>query len=292
MGLFGRRRTRFAFGDMVSPVSLSGETGVRIENHRLNPGWYKESPNQGGALAGPTLIVMHYTASGGDTGQGDADFLASAAAPASAHVVVGRGGDVRQIVPFDRKAWHAGQSVWRGRPNVNDFSIGIEIDNWGRLAKAASGEVVSSTGVAVDPGKAVELTHKNETASAFWEVYPEAQLRVLVELTRLLLETYPTLNEIVGHDDVAPGRKSDPGPAFPMERFRSLVQGRGDQPLVRRTVNASALNLRGGPGTTYDKVGKPLKRGARVDVLFDGGDWSRVKVGDGRVGWVRDEWLS
>lgn len=277
---------------MVAPVSSSGETGLRIENHRLNPGWYKDSPNQSAGLTGPTLIVMHYTASGGDTGQGDADFLASAGAPASAHVVVGRGGDMRQIVPFDRKAWHAGRSVWRGRANVNDFSIGIEVDNWGRLSRTASGDVVSYTGTKVDPAKVVELTHKNETAPAWWEVYPEPQMTALVELTRLLLQTYPTITEIVGHDDVAPGRKSDPGPAFPMERFRSLVSGRGDQALIRRTVNASALNVRGGPGTQYDKVGKPLKRGSKVDVLYDAGAWSRIKTQDGRAGWVADEWLT
>lgn len=265
---------------------------MRIENHRLNPGWYREAANQGGPLDGPTLIVMHYTASGGETGQGDADFLAGAGAPASAHVVIGRGGDVRQIVPFDRAAWHGGQSVWRGRPNVNGFSIGIEIDNWGRLSKTAAGDIVSATGTRVDPSLAVELTHKNETAPAWWELYPEAQLVVLVELTRLLLEAYPTITEIVGHDDVSPGRKSDPGPAFPIERFRSLVQGRADAPVLKRTVNATALNVRGGPGTQFDRVGAPLKRGSTVDVLFDTGAWSRIRTTDGRVGWVADEWLT
>lgn len=166
MFLFGRKRTRGSSGGMVAPVTLSGETAMRIENHRLNPGWYKEAANQSGGLEGPTLIVMHYTASGGETGQGDADFLARADAPASAHVVVGRGGDVRQIVPFDKRAWHAGQSVWRGKSNVNGFSIGIEIDNWGRLSKNAAGDVVSYTGAKVDPAMAVQLTHKNETAPA------------------------------------------------------------------------------------------------------------------------------
>lgn len=291
MALFGRRRPQVGKALSLSSEISAGDLTMRIEEHRLNPGWYKDSPNQSPGLTAPTLIVMHYTASGGDTGQGDADFLTSLGAPASAHLVVGRGGDVRQIVPFDRKAWHAGKSIWRGRANVNDFSIGIEIDNWGRLSKTAAGEIVSYTGARIDPAKAVERTHKHETAPAWWEIYPEAQLTSLVALTRLLLATYPTINEIVGHDDVAPGRKSDPGPVFPMERFRSLVEGRADAPTVKRTVTASALNLRGGPGTNYDKVGRALKRGSRVDVLYDAGAWSRVKTRDGRLGWVADEWL-
>jgi N-acetylmuramoyl-L-alanine amidase CwlA len=100
---------------------------VKIIDHKLQPGWRKPSPNHGGPLDGPTLLVMHYTVSGAGA-KGVADYFTSPAANASAHIVVGRDGDIRQVVPFNVKAWHAGKSVWRGRSNCNDYSIGIEID--------------------------------------------------------------------------------------------------------------------------------------------------------------------
>ena len=123
-----------------------GSIGMQIDNHKLNPGWYKQSPNIGGALNNPTLLVMHFTASGGTGPTGDADYFLKPAAKASAHVVLGRDGEIRQVVPFNRKAWHAGKSIWRGKPNCNDFSIGIEIDNWGKLTKAQDGQTKSWTG--------------------------------------------------------------------------------------------------------------------------------------------------
>ncbi|MCA6243954.1 MAG: N-acetylmuramoyl-L-alanine amidase, partial [Phenylobacterium sp.] len=211
---------------------------MQIVDHRLKPGWYKASPHHGGALEAPSLLVMHFTVSGAGA-KGVADYFVSPTANASAHVVVGRDGEVRQVVPFNVKAWHAGRSVWRGRPNCNDYAIGIEIDNWGRLMRTADGQVRSSTSRILDPALAVEMTHKNETRPCLWEVYGETQMSALVAVTRAILAAYPTITEIVGHDDISPGRKSDPGPAFPMGRFVSLVGGRGDAPALTRTVVAS-----------------------------------------------------
>jgi len=148
---------------------------MQIVDHRLKPGWYKASPHHGGALEAPSLLVMHFTVSGAGA-KGVADYFVSPTANASAHVVVGRDGEVRQVVPFNVKAWHAGRSVWRGRPNCNDYAIGIEIDNWGRLMRTADGQVRSSTSRILDPALAVEMTHKNETRPCLWEVYGETQM--------------------------------------------------------------------------------------------------------------------
>ncbi len=268
---------------------------MKIIDHKLQPGWRKPSPNQGGPLDGPTLLVMHYTVSGAGA-KGVADYFTSPAANASAHIVVGRDGDIRQVVPFNVKAWHAGKSVWRGRSNCNDYSIGIEIDNWGRLMRTADGQVRSATGKIVDPGQAVELTHRNESKPALWEVYGETQMKALVEVTRLILAAYPTITEIVGHDDIAPLRKSDPGPAFPMGRFTSLVGGRGDAPLLTRKVIASRLNARGGPGLEFDKLGV-FAGGSVVEVVYDSpGPWAQVRgviEGGGEVvAWVSDQFLA
>ena len=269
---------------------------MQITNHKLTPGWYKASPNVGGPLNNPTLLVMHFTASGGAGPNGDADYFLSPAAKASAHIVVGRDGGILQVVPFNVKAWHAGTSVWRGANNCNDFAIGIEIDNWGKLTRTADGQIRSWTNQVVEPGLAVQLTHKHEQAPAFWEVYGEAQLKALVEVTRLILATYPSIKEIVGHEDIAPHRTADPGPAFPMSRVASLVGGRDGGAVTTRTVIASRLNARGGPGVEYDVLGG-FANGAKVEVVYDSpGPWAQVKgvLDDGKTvtAWVTDQYLA
>jgi N-acetylmuramoyl-L-alanine amidase len=269
---------------------------MQIHNHRLTQGWRQASPNQGGPLKAPTLIVLHFTASGGAGPEGDADYFLSPNARVSAHAVVGRDGQILQTVPFDRTAWHAGRSVWRGVPNCNDFSLGIEIDNWGRLLRSADGQVRSWSGDPVDPARAVELTHKHERHAALWEIYPERQLAALTTLVAALLKEYPSLQEIVGHDDVAPGRKADPGPAFPMDRLRDVVQGRTPTaPHIHRKVVAHRLHARGGPGLEFAILGA-FAQGQKLQVLYDSpGPWAQVTgstvEGETVTAWVADQYL-
>lgn len=103
----------------------------------------------------------------------------------SAHILIDRRGQFTQFVPFHRRAWHAGQSCHLGRFGCNDFSIGIELEG-------------------------------TETTP-----YTEVQYQKLIQLTRTLFEYYPTLSpkQIVGHSDIAPERKTDPGQAFDWDRF-------------------------------------------------------------------------
>lgn len=98
----------------------------------------------------------------------------------SAHLFIDRQGRTIQFVPFDERAWHAGVSAWRGRSGCNDFAIGIELEGEDHRA------------------------------------YTRAQYRRLAKVLAALLEKYPRLSRsaIVGHQEVAPGRKTDPGPAF------------------------------------------------------------------------------
>lgn len=107
----------------------------------------------------------------------------------SAHVVVRRDGTITQYVPFGMRAWHAGHSEYNGRSGCNDFSIGIELEGTDQTP------------------------------------YTDAQYETLATLVRALLTSYPTLSaeHIVGHCDVAPGRKTDPGPAFDWPRWRRLL---------------------------------------------------------------------
>jgi N-acetyl-anhydromuramoyl-L-alanine amidase len=108
---------------------------------------------------------------------------------ASAHVLIRRDGQIVQYVPFSARAWHAGESQYEGRSGCNDFSIGIELE--GTDARA----------------------------------YEDAQYASLAQLIRALIATYASLakERVVGHSDIAPGRKTDPGSAFDWERLTSLV---------------------------------------------------------------------
>lgn len=108
----------------------------------------------------------------------------------SAHALIRRDGRIIQFVPFDRRAWHAGESSWRGRERCNDYSIGIELEGTDGTA------------------------------------YEDAQYSSLATVLVALIDAYPglTAETLAGHSDVAPGRKTDPGLAFDWPRLRTLVQ--------------------------------------------------------------------
>ncbi len=108
----------------------------------------------------------------------------------SAHLLLRRDGQCLQYVPFDKRAWHAGQSSFQGRPACNDFSIGIELEGTDDIP------------------------------------YTPVQYQRLAEITRQLQRIYPAITpgRIVGHSDIAPGRKTDPGPAFDWGVFRNGLE--------------------------------------------------------------------
>ena len=100
----------------------------------------------------------------------------------SAHFFIRRDGELIQFVPCLKRAWHAGRSNWRGRERCNDFSIGIELEGTDDVA------------------------------------FTDRQYRTLGELTSALTAAYP-IQDVVGHSDISPGRKTDPGPCFDWERI-------------------------------------------------------------------------
>ena len=118
----------------------------------------------------------------------------------SAHCLIRRDGEIVQYVPFDKRAWHAGVSSWQGRERCNDFSIGIEMEG------------------------------------TDFEPFTEAQYRSLASVTELLIKHYPiSLDAITGHSDIAPGRKTDPGPEFDWAFYRKLLT-----PIAGQNVSADS----------------------------------------------------
>lgn len=259
---------------------------MKIVNNFLEGAPFLSSPNHGGGLFDPTLLVMHYTASGG-SGNSDARYFQNPAAKASAHFVVDRDGSVTQCVPTNVKAWHAGQSSWRGRTNCNDFSIGIEVDNWGLLERRQDGRYYSHSGEVISPDRVFRGANKRGVMG-FWEIYNSEQIRATLELASAICEAYPTITEVVGHEDIAPVRKIDPGPAFPLLRFQSIPNGRKDGEVVRSVI-ATSLNLRNRPSTDADIIAA-LPRGEKITILQDLGEWSQVLTSKNEIGYVFDQY--
>jgi len=184
------------------------------DEHRLEGVKQLEYP------AGPKMpvrrfLVIHFTA--GATALSSVNFWRTPAAKgAEAHIIIDRDGTVYQVRRTDQKADHAGKSAWvdpnTGKKYVglNSCSIGIELANGGNDARLIS---------RYSKLPPVRASHKRGGPAVLWEAYPKAQLDALEEVSRALVERY-NLDDVVGHDDIAPTRKSDPGPAFPMEAFR------------------------------------------------------------------------
>jgi len=194
----------------------------QIQNHRLVGVPFVASPNHGGRIE-PTLIVLHDTA---DRLRPDdtISWFKDPKSKVSAHFVVARDGSVTQMVPCDRAAWHAGKSSWKGRSGCNNFAIGIEIDNPGKLTRVGD-HAVAWFGEKFPLTQCVEMTTPAH-GRGWWLRYTEAQLETVRELIQALLAAYPTITDVAAHWEISPGRKVDTGPHFPLDDMKALLAGR------------------------------------------------------------------
>lgn len=176
-----------------------------IQNHRLLQATQLDSPNQDERPDADdiSLLVIHCISLPPEQFDGNFidDLFCNRLDPdqhpyfagiyqlkVSAHLLIRRDGGLRQYVPFNRRAWHAGVSNFQGRERCNDFAIGIELE--GSINQA----------------------------------YTEIQYQQLTAVTRALFSEYPQLQDnITGHSDIAPHRKHDPGPYFDWNRFREAL---------------------------------------------------------------------
>jgi AmpD protein len=203
------------------PGSRSGATGIisigmsakadmagfRIVDHWLHGAQRVLSPNHSERPAGMEigLLVIHNISlpPGKFGGPWISDLFCNQLSPefdpyfadicelrVSAHLLIRRDGTVLQYVPFDRKAWHAGRSSFAGRDECNEFSIGIELEGTDDIP------------------------------------FDDMQYERLGQVARLLMACYPgiTPERIAGHSEIAPGRKTDPGPCFDWQRFRATLR--------------------------------------------------------------------
>lgn len=263
---------------------------MKITNHLLQGDDSRKvgfiaSPNKSGNYAQglPDTIILHYTA--GKDSASAIKTLVDPAVKASAHLVVGRDGSITQLVPFNVIAWHAGKSAYEGRTGFNDFSIGIEIDNAGRLEKQGD-RYFGWFGKEYAKEYVFEGIHRNESELAYWHRYQESDIDTVRDICQSLISTYG-IKHILGHEEIAPGRKSDPGPAFPLDKFREkLLSADRDQneapapevsqALATGLVIASSLNIRKDPNPASPKTADPLPQGAQVKILARKPGWYYV----------------
>jgi AmpD protein len=194
----GRARSRKGAG--VSAGQIHRATGLAVQVRQVLSPHFDERPKN---VSAELIIVHGISLPPGEFGSacieelftGNLDpkrhpfFQDVAQQRVSAHALIRRDGQIVQFVPFDKRAWHAGASQYQGKSGCNDFSIGIELEGTDHVP------------------------------------YEDAQYASLGHLITALLATYPTLSRerIVGHSDVAPGRKTDPGPSFDWPRLRALL---------------------------------------------------------------------
>jgi len=157
---------------------------MKIKENKFEGVAFKATPNKGGVIT-PMYIVMHYDAASNATSA--INWMSDPKSSVSAHLHISRDGVVTQLVPFNIKAWHAGVSTWKGLTGLNSYSIGIELQNSGS------------------------------------QEYTEVQIKKAIEVCEALVKHYP-IKEIIGHNDIAPNRKADPGKQFPWAKFKPLIK--------------------------------------------------------------------
>ncbi len=188
------------------------------------------------------MLVLHYT--GMPDNSSALDWLCRPESQVSAHYLVEEDGDVRQLVAENRRAWHAGVATWRGRRDVNGRSIGVEIAN---------------------PG------HEHG-----YRTFPVKQIEAVIGLCRDIGRQHPIPpRNVVGHSDVAPMRKQDPGELFPWRRLAQAGIGLWPSPAPpldddpRRMLSAFGYDLANNDLKTVTVAFQRHFRPALIDGQFD-----------------------
>jgi N-acetylmuramoyl-L-alanine amidase len=190
-----------------------------IINDRLKGAAFVRAHASGSAMPKPTLIVLHDTADRAQP-KDTVNWFASKACTVSAHFVVERDGSITQMVECDQKAFHAGKSSFKGRSGCNNFAIGIEIDNPGKLDKDGRAWF-HKKGEAGYEG--IQQRTTKEHGSGYWLPYTDAQVKAVINLCRALRKAYPSISDIATHYIISPGRKIDTNPLFPLEEVRAAA---------------------------------------------------------------------
>ena len=196
------------------------------------------TPNFGPRAAGftPDILLMHYTAMA--SGEAAIDWLCDPSSGVSCHYLVDDDGTITQMVSEDQRAWHAGQSSWKGVRDINSCSIGIEIQNPGPDAGPVA--------------------------------FPDIQMVAVEALSRDIIGRHKIASErVLAHSDVAPGRKIDPGETFDWARLNRAGIGHWVEPMV---ISDGPVLKPGDQGGEVERLQGLLKQygyGVEITGLYD-----------------------
>ena len=200
------------------------------------------SPNFDARKAVPDTVILHYT--GMETGEAAIERLRDPEAKVSAHYCVEEDGRIFRLVAEERRAWHAGAAFWKGVKDINSASIGIEIVNAGFV---------------------------DTPAGRVYAPFPQAQVDEVVALVRDIQQRHNVRPErIIGHADIAPGRKQDPGPSFPWKQLADaglIPWPDANLLLVKRLEHEVAPRDVAWLQERLSRIGYNVSRSGQMDVL-------------------------
>jgi len=208
----------------MNPFTINARHRLLLGPHEID--FIPPRRPEGDPMPVRRFLVMHFTSGWGmDT---TLDWWRQAGSKgACAHLVIDRDGSLVQCRPFNQTAGHAGASKWKDPHtgiqfrDLNHCSIGIELCNVGELPRSTYPSAMPGP-LAGKPIPFVQAKHKHGGRVQKWEVFPEKQIETARQVAAALVVRYK-LDDVVGHDDIAPDRKTDPGPAFPMTAFREAL---------------------------------------------------------------------
>ncbi len=216
----------------------------------------------------------------------------------SAHLVIGRDGRIVQMVPFDHAAFHAGKGYWEEQGNINWHSIGIEVDNAGRLVEGVDSVYEKTTKTPILPGNFERKRHWKEFRSKPWHSFSKIQLDVIFKVVKVLEQHFRPIQELLEHERISLLNRSDPGPLFPMDELRTEVLGTEKLGFKRyRAIRDTTLyenSNNQAPKESYPKWPNQLFDCVVKSVDEKCNYWKKIEIvkhkkkkWKGRRGWVR-----
>lgn len=282
-------------------VTEDGRRFQIIEPHRNGYTLRKPNDDPNESLR---YIIMHFTT--GLKMESTISHFKDENSKVSTHLLIGRDGRVVQFLPFDRIAHHCGDSYWEGDHFINQYSIGIELDNAGLVShKGGDKWVIRNIEIPTDRIKREWHWKMHKTnLDKGWEIYSPEQLKVALKIVKALKDKYPGMDDILGHDDVNFKNRYDPGPLFPLKVFRRAIFDREEPDCRLYTfdlANTEIYENFNGSKPTIVKHGvkrETLATKSTVEVVDERDGMTLVivkKSGDGNLqnmkGWVRSSLL-
>lgn len=272
-----------------------------IKNNRLYkdnlPVKHYDTKNKSGKI-NPKYIVIHYTA--GSNFDGDVRVLSGQTGrKVSVHLVLSPKGEFVQIGDFNDRMWHCDPAHWDGLTGMNGHTIGIEVTCPGWVEDMGNG-IYGRSDISgrYTRNQLVYAAHPNGGGKKWWVLFTKEQCDALKEVVPVLFNSYD-IKEVVGHDQIAPERKIDPGPCLPKQVMDSLNGDRYDgdeifnkeKYVVFNIDKNDTLNVRSEPNTDLSKILNKLKLGTVVLRKKTDGKWALIETSEGLTGYVMSKYI-